>query len=107
MAGNVKDLTSNDFDEAISSSELPILVDFWAEWCGPCRAVAPVLEEIADENTDKIQIAKLNVDENQDIAMRYSVRSIPTMLVFSGGEVTKTIVGAKGKADLLKDLELA
>ena len=106
MAGNIEDLTSETFDAKLQSDK-PVLVDFWAEWCGPCKAVGPILEELATENADAIEIAKVNVDDNQDLAMKFNVRSIPTMLLFKNGEVTKTIVGAKGKAELAADLELA
>jgi thioredoxin 1 len=92
------------FDETIKGSEKPVVVDFWAEWCGPCKMIAPVLEELAGE-TDSIQIAKLNVDDNPEIARRYSVMSIPTLLVFAEGQEKKRVVGAKGKGALLKDLQ--
>ena len=98
-------LTDNTFDEEIKGSEAPVLVDFWAEWCGPCKMIAPVLEELAGELGDQIKIAKLNVDDNPDIAMRYNVMSIPTLLVFEGGEVRKRVVGAKGKGALLQELD--
>ena len=89
---------------AVGGSETPILVDFWAEWCGPCKMVAPTLAEIADEQRGKLTVAKLNVDDNPDIARRYEVMSIPTLLVFKDGEPAKRIVGAKGKGALLQDL---
>src|SRR5438067_8042767 len=97
--------TGSTFDAEVLASETPVLVDFWAEWCGPCKMVAPVLEEIAAENAGKITIAKVNIDENPEIARRYQIMSIPTMSVFSGGEVVRSIVGAKPKAALLRDLE--
>ena len=99
-----KSVTDASFTADVLQSDKPVLVDFWAEWCGPCRQVAPILEEIADANGEKIAIVKLNVDENPQTAARYGVTSIPTMNVFQGGEVVKTIVGAKPKAMLLKDL---
>ena len=98
-------VTTADFDSVVLKSATPVLVDFWAEWCGPCRAVGPILEEISNEYGDKLKIVKLNTDEEGSIAMQYGISSIPTMNVFVGGEVVKTIVGAKPKPALLKDLE--
>ena len=92
------------FDDVLRESEVPVLVDFWAEWCGPCKMIAPTLDEIATEHEGKLRIAKLNVDDNPETAMRYNVMSIPTLLVFQGGEPVKRLVGAKGKGQLLQDL---
>ena len=105
MGAATKTVTDATFDTEVLGSDKPVLVDFWAEWCGPCKMVAPVLEEIAVENADKITIAKVNIDENPEIARRYQIMSIPTMSVFAKGEVVKSIVGAKPKAALMRDLE--
>lgn len=93
------------FAEDVLTSDKPVLVDFWAEWCGPCKMVSPVLEEIAAEHSEKISVVKLNIDENPETARAYQVMSIPTMSVFVGGQVAKSIVGAKPKAALIRDLE--
>ncbi|HVW80057.1 MAG TPA: thioredoxin [Mycobacteriales bacterium] len=105
MGAATKTVTDATFDAEVLGSDVPVLVDFWAEWCGPCKMVAPVLEEIAAEHAGKIVVAKVNTDENPEITRRYQVMSIPTMSVFKGGEVVKSIVGAKPKAALLRDLE--
>ena len=103
--GAITSLTEGSFDEEIGGADQPVLVDFWAEWCGPCKMVAPVLEELAEELGTKLRISKLNVDENPAIAMRYQVMSIPTMILFKDGEIATRIVGAKGKAALRGDIE--
>ena len=102
---SARDVTDQNFDTEVLASEKPIMVDFWAEWCGPCRAVSPILDQIATEHSDKIDVVKLNVDENPETAMKYQITSIPTMKVFKGGEVVKTVIGAKPKPALESDLQ--
>ena len=105
MAGqNTLHFTDASFDQDVLKSDVPVLVDFWAEWCGPCRMIAPTLDAIADEYAGRVKVGKVNVDENGATAMRYQVRSIPTLLVFKGGQVVEQRVGALGKTELQKVL---
>ena len=101
---SISTLSSATFDEAVGGAAKPVLVDFWAEWCGPCKMIAPVLDELAGEHGDSITFAKLNVDEAPDVARRQGVMSIPTLIVFKEGRPAKRIVGAKSRAALLEDL---
>ena len=104
MAHGIQTLTSSTFDETVQAATEPVIVDFWAEWCGPCKMIAPTLAEIASEQKGKLAIGKLNVDDNPDTARRFDVMSIPTLLVFKDGQQVKRLVGAKGKGQLLQDL---
>ncbi len=104
MADDILTLSDATFDETVAGSDTPVLVDFWAEWCGPCKMIAPTLAEIATEQKGKLTIGKLNVDDNPDTARRFDVMSIPTLLVFKDGQQVKRLVGAKGKGQLLQDL---
>ena len=101
---NAKDVTDATFADEVLNSSDTIMVDFWAEWCGPCRAVSPILDAIASEHSDKIKIVKVNVDDNPELSMKYQITSIPAMKVFKGGEVVKTIIGAKPKPAIEHDL---
>ena len=105
MAANISTLTDSTFDEAIQGADRPVLVDFWADWCGPCKMIAPVLEELAEEHADTIQVAKVDVDANLDVARRFEVMSIPTLILFKEGQPQLRLVGAKGKGQLLQELQ--
>ncbi|CAI8272487.1 MAG: Thioredoxin C-1 [Opitutia bacterium UBA7350] len=100
MSENITELDSSNFDSTISNSAVTVVVDFWAPWCGPCKAIAPILEELAGELGEGVKICKVNVDNNSEIAGKYEVRAIPTILVFKGGEIVDTIVGLVEKDDL-------
>jgi thioredoxin 1 len=102
---SAKNVTTSSFQEDVLSSDKPVVVDFWAEWCGPCRAVSPILDEIAAEHADKITVVKVNVDEEPGLAQQYGITSIPAMYVFQNAEVSKVIIGAKPKPALLEDLK--
>jgi thioredoxin 1 len=107
MAGNVTEVSDNNFQAEVLESEIPVLVDFWAPWCGPCRMVAPVVEEIAQDRADALKVVKLNIDENQRTAMEFNVMSIPTLILFRNGQPAKTVVGAYPKRKLVAELDPA
>jgi thioredoxin 1 len=104
MSENIVTLSDATFDEHVKGSDVPVLVDFWAEWCGPCKMIAPVLEEIAKEQADKIQIVKLNIDDNLEVTRRFDVMSIPTLILFKDGQPEVRMIGAKSKGRLLQEL---
>jgi thioredoxin 1 len=102
---NIITLTQDNFEKDVLKATTPVLVDFWAEWCGPCKAIAPILDELADEYAGRVQIGKVNVDDNQGLAAEYGVRGIPTLLLFQNGQVAEQIVGLRGKRDLRASLD--
>ena len=104
MSERITTLSDATFDEHVKGADTPVLVDFWAEWCGPCKLITPILEEISEEQAGKVQVAKLNIDENLDVTRRYEVMSIPTLILFKDGEPQARIVGARGKAQLLQEI---
>ncbi|MHB0915778.1 MAG: thioredoxin [Thermoleophilia bacterium] len=106
MAGEVIEVTDANFQEEVLDSDIPVIVDFWAAWCGPCRMVGPIVEEIAKDQEGKVKVGKMNVDDNREVATRYQIMSIPTILKFENGEVARQVVGAMPKAALIKELEI-
>jgi thioredoxin 1 len=105
MSEQITTLSDATFDEHVKVAEVPVLVDFWAEWCGPCKVIAPILEEISKEQAGKLEVAKINIDENLDVTRRYDVMSIPTLVLFKDGDPVLRVVGARGKAQLLQELQ--
>lgn len=107
MAGNVVEFTDANFEEEVVKSDLPVLVDFWAPWCGPCRMIAPSIETLSTEYAGKVKIGKLNTDDNTDVSARFGIRSIPTLLIFKGGEVVDQLVGALPKEKIAERINKA
>lgn len=105
MSDNILTVTDSSFEEDVLKSDVPVLVDFWAEWCGPCKMIAPVLEDLADEYAGKIKIAKLNIDDNEETAPKFGIRSIPTLILFKNGNAEATKIGAVGKSELVSFLD--
>ena len=105
MSEKIVTLSDATFDEHVKSSDVPVLVDFWAEWCGPCKMIAPLLDELADEYDGKVKIGKVNIDEHQSLAAEYGVRAIPTLLLFNKGEIAEQLVGAKSRRDFKASLD--
>ena len=104
MSEKIVTLSDATFDEHVKGSDVPVLVDFWAEWCGPCKMISPVLEEIAEEQAGKLQIGKLNIDDNLEVTRRFDVMSIPTLILFKDGEPEVRLIGAKPKGQLLEEI---
>jgi thioredoxin 1 len=100
MSEKITELDSSNFDATVTGGSAPVVVDFWAPWCGPCKAIAPILEELAEEMGDAVKICKVNVDNNSEVASKYEIRAIPTILIFKGGQVAETVVGLTSKDDL-------
>jgi thioredoxin 1 len=100
MSDKIIELDSSNFDSTVSGGSVPVVVDFWAPWCGPCKAIAPILEELAEEMGDAVKICKVNVDNNSEVAGKYEIRAIPTILIFKDGKVSETVVGLTSKEDL-------
>ncbi len=107
MAGHALEFTDANFQSEVLDSDLPVLVDFWAPWCGPCRMIGPTIEELAAENKGSFKVGKVNVDENGDVAMKYNVSSIPTLMIFKGGKLVDQMLGAVGKAKLQQAMDQA
>jgi thioredoxin 1 len=104
MSDKIVTLTDATFDEEVKASEVPVLVDFWAEWCGPCKMISPVLEEIAEEQAGKVRVGKINIDDNLDVTRRFDVLSIPTLILFKDGEPLVRLIGAKPKSQLVEEI---
>ncbi|AWT60128.1 MAG: Thioredoxin C-1 [Candidatus Moanabacter tarae] len=107
MSSNTVEITEANFEEQVGNSEIPVLVDFWAEWCGPCKMIAPVLEEVAKERSELVKIGKVNVDHSTTLASRFEIQAIPTMLIFNSGEVKEQIVGFTSKEAILEKIDQA
>jgi thioredoxin 1 len=105
MAGNLIELTDVTFDETVNTSEVPVLVDFWAPWCGPCKMITPIIEEIANEYTEKAKVCKVNTDEHREAAVEYAINAIPTIILFNNGQVEKKWVGMTTKKDITAELD--
>jgi len=105
MSGKIVDITNDTFEEVVLKSEIPVVVDFWASWCGPCRMVAPIMEELANEFEGRVKIAKVNVDDQGELAAKFRIMSIPTILIFKNGQATEKIVGARSKVEFVELIE--